>query len=186
MKGIFVRKITLAALALASSAALVGVTAVPAFAAATPVTVTVAGGGISIEAPTTSAALTKSSADANLDATATATLGATKVTDLRAGTTPWSATVSLPALSDGATTPKSISTTNATYLAGTTDLVGTVTMATIAQATGLDNASTPPTSQAASSVDGNNSASWTATLTVPIPDQVLADTYTGVMTQSVS
>ena len=181
------RKITLAALALAGSAALVGVTAMPAFAAATPVTVAVASGGISITAPTGSAALTNGTADANLDATATATIGATKVTDLRAqDVLGWTATVSLPALSDGATTPKSISTTNATYLAGTTDLVGTVTMATIAQATGLDNASTPPTSQAASSVDGNNSASWTATLTVPIPDQVLADSYTGTMTQSVS
>ena len=179
------RKITLAALALASSAALVGVTAVPAFAAGTPVTVAVTDGGISIAAPTESAALTKSSADANLDATATATLGTTTVTDLRTGVTPWHATVSLPALSDGAATPKTISTTNATYLANAATTEGTVEMAAITQVTGLDDATTPPTSQAASTVNGNNSAAWTATLTVKVPSETLVGDYSGTVTQSV-
>ena len=44
----------------------------------------------------------------------------------------------------------------------------------------------PQVSQAASAVSGNNSATWTAALEVPIPAQVLADTYSAVLTQSVS
>ena len=180
------RKIALAAVALAGSMALIGVTAVPAFAADTPVTVAVAKGEISISAPKDGATLTKSGPDTNLDATATATIAATTVTDLRAGEALWKATVSLSNLSDGiAMSPKTISTTDATYLANTAETVGTVTMATPATVTGL-NATTAPTSQAATAVTGNNSASWTATLTVKVPSEALVADYKGVVTQSVS
>ena len=151
------------------------------------VTVTVDGsGGISITAPTSSTALTMGSPNGTLDNTATAALTETKVTDLRAGTTPWIATVSLPVLTGtGVTTGATITTSDATYVADTTIPVGTAEMATISQKTGLD-AATPQTSQATSSVQGNNSAAWTATLTVMVPSETLIDTYTGTLTQSVS
>ena len=176
------RKITLAALALAGSAVLVGVTAVPAFAvttADTPVTVTVTAGVLAITVPATASL---STVDPGADSTVA--LGATVVTDERAGVLNWTATVSLPALTgDAVGSTETIPTTGATYLAGTATQNGTATLATPATVTDL---STAKTSQAATAVSGNNSASWTATLTVPIPDQVLADTYSGTMTQSVS
>jgi hypothetical protein len=176
------RKMTFAALALAGSAALVGVTAVPALAATTAnttATVTVAAGVLSITVPGTAALSTVLPGQNSI-----ATLGATEVTDTRAGTANWTATVTLPALThDASGSSETIPTTGATYLVGTATTTGTVTIATPATVTDL---STAKTSEATTAVKGNNSASWTATLTVPIPAQVLAGTYSGVMTQSVS
>ena len=174
------RKVTRAALALAGSAALIGVATVPSFAADTTTTVVVPAGVLSITAPATATLVTAAVAPG---ADSSVTLGATKVTDERAGTAGWIATVSLPVLSDSATTPKTIPTTSATYLAATATLTGAPTVAAPSTVTGL---STAKTSQSATAVSGNNTASWTATLTVPIPAQALASTYTGTMTQSVS
>ena len=176
------RKITLAALALASSAALVGVTAVPAFAATddTTTTVTVAAGVLSITVPATATLSTVLPGE-----TSTAPLEATVVTDARAGTVNWTATVILPALTGN--TPlvnRTIPTSGATYMANAATLTGSPTLAVLSLKTDLSTAA--QTSQATTAVSGNNSAAWTATLTVPIPAQVLADSYSGVMTQSVS
>lgn len=177
------RKITRVALALAGSVALVGVTAVPAFAVTTDdtsVTVTVAAGVLSITVPAT-ATLSTGVPGAN----STVTLGATKVTDSRADIADWTATVSLPALEgDTVGSTETIPTVGATYLAGTATETGMSTLA--APTTKTDLSTAPQISQAATLVMGNNSASWTATLTVPIPPDVLADTYSGTMTQSVS
>ena len=175
------RKVTRAALALAGSAALIGVTTVPALAVTTdttPTTVTITPGVLSITVPT-GASLSTGVPGAN----STATLTATKVTDERAGTVNWTATVALPVLTGNTLTTQTIPTTGATYLAGTATLTGSPTVTTPATVTDV---STAKTSQVTTAVSGNNSASWTATLTVPIPAQVLADTYTGTLTQSVS
>ena len=175
------RKITLAALALAGSMALVGVTAVPAFAATgdTPVSVTVASGVISITVPGT-----KALTAALPGATSTTTLGDTVVTDGRAGTAGWIANVTLPVLTGTVTsTNATIPTTGATYAVTTATKTGTVTVTAAATITGLGTAKT---SQTATAVSGNNTATWAATLTVPMPAQVLADTYSGTLTQSVS
>ena len=176
------RKVTRAALALAGSAALIGVTAVPSFAVTTgdtTVTVAAQAGDLAITIP---AAPTLSRGVPGADSTVT--LAATKVTDERAGIAAWTATVTLPTLSNGETTPDTIATTSATYTADAATLTGVPTMATPTTKTDL---STAKTSQTASATDGNNTASWTATLTIPIPAQALAaDTYTGTMTQSVS
>lgn len=174
------RKVTLAAIALASSAALVGVTAVPALAADTPTTVTVDAGQLSITVP---AAADLSTVLPGEDSTAT--LGATKVTDARAGTAGWEATVSLPALIGNTLATETIPTTGATYLAEVATPTGTVSVAAPTAKTDLTTA-TAKISQTATGVNGNNSASWGATLTVPIPTDVLADSYSGTMTQSVS
>ena len=176
------RKITLAALALAGSAALIGVTAVPAFAASdtTPVTVTVTAGALSISAPadtTLTAALP--------GATSTTILANTVVTDGRSGTAGWVATVTLSTLTGTipAGTPGTILATGATYTAGQASKTGTVT---VTAATVITDLSTAKTSQTATSVSGNNTATWTGDLAVPIPAGALADTYSGTLTQSVS
>ena len=177
------RKITLAALALAGSMALIGVTAVPAFAVTTDdtdVTVTVAAGVLSITVPGTTALSTVLPGE-----NSTATLGATVVTDARAGIVNWTATVILPALTgDALNSTETIPTTGASYLADAATLTGSPTLAGPTLKTDLSTAAV--TSQATTAVSGNNSASWTATRTVPITAQVLADTYSGTMTQSVS
>ena len=174
------RKITLAALALASSAALVGVTAVPAFAAtdSTPVTVTVATGVLSIAAPSGTTVLTA----AVPGATSTTALGDTVVTDARAGTAGWVADVTLPALTGTSPSTVTIPTTDATYTAGTATKTGTVTVTAATVITGLGTAKT---SQTATAVTGNHTATWAASLTIKMPTDVLADTYSGTMTQSV-
>jgi hypothetical protein len=136
----------------------------------TPTTVTVTAGVLAITVPT-GAALSTGVPGAD----STVALTATQVTDQRAGILGWSATVSLPALT-GTPSTRTIPTTGATYLAGAATLTGTPT----------DLSTTPQVSQTATATNGNNSASWTATLTVPIPAQVLADTYSGTLTQSVS
>ncbi|WP_309107267.1 hypothetical protein [Arthrobacter sp.] len=170
--------ITRTALVLACSAALAGGMAVPASAADTTTTVTVETGLLSIAAPA-SAVLSTGTPGVN----STVTVGNTTVTDARAGVAGWSATVALPALTGDARPAQTIPTTAATYLAATVTPTGTSTLATPATGTDLTSAKV---SQSASAVSGNNSATWTAALTVPIPAQVLADTYSALMTQSVS
>lgn len=171
--------ITRTALVLACSAALAGGMAVPASAADTITTVTVETGLLSLAAPA-GATLTTGTPGAN----STVSLGNTTVTDARAGVAGWSATVTLPALTGDARPTETIPTTAATYLAATVTPTGTSTLA--APATRTDLSTTPQVSQAASAVSGNNSAAWTAVLTVPIPAQALADTYRATLTQSVS
>ena len=190
------RKVTRAALALAGSAALIGVTTVPSFAAdsSTPVTVTVPPGVLAITVPESATfTITDPAADAtNLDSTATATLGTTKVTDTRAGTTGWGTTVSLPDLTGTATPAKTLDTATATYLVGARTILpaadSAVVVTPVAAATGLDAVSPtlPPTSLTISSVTGNNSVAWPATLTVEIPATTQLDAYVGTLTQSVS
>lgn len=170
--------ITRTALVLACSAALAGSMAVPASAADTTTTVTVETGLLSLAAPA-SAALSTGTPGAN----STVTLGNTTVTDARAGVAGWSATVALPELTGGTRPTETIPTTAATYLAATVTPDGTSTLAAPSTRTDLTSSKV---SQAASAVSGNNSATWTALLTVPIPAQVLADTYSAVLTQSVS
>jgi len=180
-KVLLMRTTTRVALALAGSAALIGVTAVPSFAVedTTTTTVTVDAGVLSITVPAAADLSTVLPGE-----NSTADVGATEVTDARAGTTNWTATVSLPDLTgDAVDSTETIPTDVATYLADTATLSGSPTLAAPGTVTDL---STAKTSQATTAVSGNNSASWTATLTVPIPEQVLADSYTGIMTQSVS
>jgi hypothetical protein len=172
------RSITRTALVLACSAALVGGMALPASAADTTTTVVIETGFLTLAAPA-GATLSTVTPGAN----STVTVGNTTVTDARAGVTGWSATVTLPVLTGVTLTTETIPTTAATYLAATVTPVGTSTLAAPATRTDL---STSKVSQTASAVSGNNSATWTGALMVPIPAQVLADTYTGTLTQSVS
>ena len=177
------RKITFGAVVfgLAGSMVLIGVTAAPALMATTGetlATVNRAPGAISITGPD-AAVLSKGIPGTN----STVTLSATKVIDDRPGSTNWTATIVLPQLSNGAQTPEIIPTTAATYLAAEATTTGSPTLATPTPQIDL---STAKTAQTTTKVTGNNTASWTATLTIPIPAQALAGIYTGTMTQSVS
>src|SRR5664279_1503578 len=94
-KVLLMRTTTRAALALAGSAALIGVTTVPSFAADTgdtTTTVEVEAGVLSITVPATATLSAVPGADSTVDLTETV------VTDERAGTENWTATVSLPEL----------------------------------------------------------------------------------------
>lgn len=146
--------------------------------AGTPTAVTVGTGVLSITVPV-GAALPTVAPGTN----STVTLGDTTVTDTRAGETGWSATVTLPALVGVAVATRTIPTTTATYLASTAGLTGSPTLDAPATRTDLSNSKV---SQTASAVSGNNTATWTGALMVPIPAQVLADEYRGTLTQSVS
>ena len=176
------RKVTRAALALAGSAALIGVTAIPSFAAtnSTPVSVAVEGGVLAISVPVTTALTT-----AAPGATSTTTLASTAVDDTRAGTVGWEATVTLPILTGTKPTgaAETITTADATYTAGTATPSGEVT---VTAATVITDLTTAKPSQTATAVHGNNTASWAASLAVPIPDRALADTFSGTLTQSVA
>lgn len=172
------RSITRTALVLACSAALAGGMALPASAADTTTTVTITGGSLSLTAPV-GAVLSTGTPGAD----STVTLGTTTVTDGRAGILNWTATVTLPVLTGDVLTAETIPTTAATYLASSATLTGSPTLVAPATQTDL---TTAKSSQATSAISGDNSASWAALLTVPIPAQVLADTYSGILTQSVS
>ena len=141
----------------------------------TPVTVVVPRGFLAMTVPA-GATLSTGVPDAD----STVVLAATVVTDERRDVLNWTASVSLPELT-GSTTSETIPTTGATYTAATVTKTGTSTVTPTA-ITGLTAATT---SRAATGVHGENTSSWTATLTVPIPANVLADTYSGTMTQSV-
>lgn len=110
-------------------------------------------------------------------------LGNVTVTDERGSQAGWGAQVSSSSFSlaveSGDTT---IAATEVDYAPGTVTPTGTVT-ATPADASGLDTAKSVVAGTAAR---GNNTASWSPTLTVTLPSDALAGTYTGTVTTSVS
>jgi hypothetical protein len=170
------RTITRTALVLACSAALAGSMALPASAADTTTTVTVqATGGIGITAPPSASAPTIAPG-----VNAVASLTGITVTDSRSGTTGWVASVSLGAFSGS--TAFVIPTAGITNVpsAAVTGGAGT---STVAASTATGPLEQP--SQTATGVSGDNTASWNATLTVPVPANALVGTYTATLTNSV-
>ncbi len=156
--------------------------AAPAFAAQaadTPVTVQINGGGLSISAPTTSVPLGPASGSASAQ-TVTAPLGTVLVTDLRAGTAGWVATVG----STDFTGPTAILAGAVAYTPGAPTVVGIATV-TPGAVTPLGNAVTT-IAQTATAVIGVNTASWIPSITVTIPAGAQAGTYHATITHSVS
>lgn len=158
--------------ATASALALIPVTA--ATAADTTTTFSITGGDLTLTAAPT----------ANLGSAGTGassisgSLGSVGVTDARGGTVGWTATAVSTVFSEGLG-PDS---TGVTYTTGTVGSTGTVTVA------GSTNqaVNTAATVVTASGVTGNNTASWTPQLTVALPSNALAGSYTGTVTTSVS
>ena len=166
------------------SVALLGTMALPANAAdadskANQLTVQVVGNGISIAPPL---AITSEAIKPGADATFT--MEAVTVTDERAVTTPWVATVTLSEFA-GQLLENTLVPVSAKYDAAlATKLTGAVTFT--GDPTALDVSMAPVTAQQATTVSGNNTAAWDATLIVKAPEQALADTYTATLTHSVS
>lgn len=164
----------------AGSVVLVGAMALPAGAAPssdTASTVTVTGGGLAITAPATA-----SLGSAAPGATATANLAGVQVSDTRAGTIGWTAAVISTDLTGTISGAATIPAAAARY---TPSGVATVTGIAVVTPTTQSNLTTAKAVQTATAVVGNNTATWSAALSVVIPGGALADTYSGTLTHSV-
>jgi hypothetical protein len=173
------RRITRISFVVAASAVLVGSLALPASAATssdTATTVTVTGGGLAITAP---AGATLS--DAAPGATATANLASVRVSDTRAGTVGWTASVVSTDFTGTITGAAAIPAAAATYTPGVATVTGIAVVAPAIQS----DLSTAKAVQTAAAVVGNNTATWGAALSVVVPGSALADTYSGTLTHSV-
>jgi hypothetical protein len=153
---------------------------VAASASTTPVTVEVGGGSLGISAP--DGAVDLGSVPASTGAqTVQHLLGTVTVTDDRAGTAGWVATAEAADF----TGPQTISTSAAglvTYNPGNVTVTGTASVAAT-----FENQLYPAGPvETAKGVSGNNTAAWNPTITVTIPANALAGTYSTTVTHSVS
>jgi hypothetical protein len=170
-------RINRAALALICSAAMAGGMASPASAADTVATLTVPSGwlGFSLAPPLASLGLVHPGAAAAI------TLHGITVTDNRAGTAGWNASVVLTDFT-GDTTGARLSAAGAIYTPAAATTTGTVA---VTASTAIDP-TTPRIIQTATCVAGNNTATWDAGLTIQVPNDAVADAYTATLTYSVS
>src|ERR1700722_5327621 len=179
------RTIIASAAALFIGGASVLTLAVPAFAATgpavgTPVTVEVPGVSLIMVPPPGPVGL-GSRTTSGSDQTVSKQLGNVAVTDNRAGTAGWTATVSAPEF----TGPQTISTSTfglVVYTAGTAAVTGAATVGGSTEST----LSTGGPAQTATIVGGNNTATWNPTIAVTIPANALAGSYGTSITHSVS
>ena len=170
--------------AAAAGAALVALAAGPALAAGdTTTTFTLAGNGIAVSVPAT--ANLSSAASTLIGVTSlSGSLGSISVSDSRGGlAVAWTATVSSTDFTTGGGgTNKTITNTNVGYTPGTV----TGTGIGVAAGTPAPSLATSAPVVAATGVTGAESASWNPTVTVTVPSNVIAGTYTGTLTHSVS
>ena len=170
------RSITRTTLVVGFSAAIAVGLAMPASAVDTITTVEVAAtGGIAITAPATSDAL-----EVSPGFTAEAGILGIEVTDNRSGKVDWAASIALTDFVGGATADV-IPASTATYTPTAAVVVGT---ATVEPSTATDPVEVR-TVQTATGVSGNNTATWSAGLTIPVPASALADIYVATLTHSV-
>ena len=164
------------ALAFATSAAIAVAMALPPSAADPMAPVEVAAGSRAISSASELATLSviHPGTDAFI------TLGATAVTDNRAGTAGWSASVVLSDFT-GAATRARLSATGTAYTPAAAVATGAITV-TASTAT---DPTTPKVIQTATNVAGNNTATWNAGLSVHVPAEAVADVYTATLTYSV-
>jgi hypothetical protein len=111
-------------------------------------------------------------------------LGTVVVTDARAAlNASWTATVSATSWTTGAGTgAETIPPQDATYAPGTVTTTGTVSVnpQTVTMST------SPQPVVTASSITGNNTASWDPTITVHVPPAAVTGTYTATVVHSVT
>jgi hypothetical protein len=154
-----------------------------AHAADTPTTFEVSGGALGITVPTTSVDLGTVTVGAS---DVSASLGTVSVSDQRATVSgSWIATVTSSAFVTGeASTAETVPASDVNYAPGDpSDAVnGTYTPGT-AGALGGDTALT---AMSTSDEVGVGGVSWDPTITVTLPAQVVAGTYTGTITHSVA
>ncbi|MEQ4302717.1 hypothetical protein ABNF97_15175 [Plantactinospora sp. B6F1] len=174
----------------AAAAAAVGLTAAPAVAAptdTTTVTFDVTAGTLDIDAPT-SADLGSGAPGTTIDGS----LGAVTVTDARAsGDASWAASVTSSVFTTGTGTPsQTILASEVEYWSGsliTSTGNGTFNpgQATSDDAVPLDTV-TPVVAFTHVGGTGNNSATWNPGLSINVPLDAEAGTYTGTVTHSVA
>ena len=169
---------------LAAGLALSGIFAAPsAKAADTTTTFTLSAGTLGVSAP----ASKELSAGVSIGtASVSAALGTVQVTDRRSvigGT--WTATVSSTNFTTGdGSAGKVIDNANAAYTTGVATLVsGAAVVVPTAVAASLDSAQTAAT---ATGVLGDAVVTWDPTVSVTIPNNVAAGTYSGTITHSIA
>ncbi|MFI7481541.1 hypothetical protein ACH9EU_03905 [Kocuria sp. M1R5S2] len=167
------------ALGFAGAAVLVGSTVIPATADDTPVSANVSGYGLEIAVPETN-----SLAFGEVTPGQSPTLGVSgvTVTDLRAGTTPWVASVNISGFTaDGAQSVDGFALGYAPGLATFTSGIGVAGVPTTVDPV----PTTPANVQQPVSVLGNNTATWDATVTLHVPGSALEGSYGTTLTHSV-
>ena len=185
----------LAALVIAGSAAAGLVLAPTAHAANTTTTFSVTGGTIAISAPAATD-LTASQVINTTDSTIIAQLGDVTVTDTRGALNgSWSSDVdSTTFTTGGASADETIANSAVSYLEGLAVPTGVavvhprgnnlLTLADVGTLTARSFGASPLAAYSAAAVVGNNSATWNPVITVSIPSDVVAGTYTGTITHS--
>ncbi|WP_104129536.1 hypothetical protein [Cryobacterium sp. N21] len=186
------RKSSFAALALIGSVALVGAAVTPAMADDEPTpktaTIEIVGGALSITSGSSFALLGTAGAAAAPGTTVSGIAAGITVTDDRAGTTGWTSSVSMADFTAGTGVATEISVEGAGfYTPGTA--TQTANLGTSSVAVGTVQFGTTGgafVQQTATNVSGNNESTWSADLSVPIPANTLAGTYTSTITHSVT
>ena len=156
--------------------------------AGTGVTFTITSGGISITEPAPVANL-GSVASSSTGTTTSGLLGATTVTDNRGSLSGWTTTISTTDFSDGASHTIAAAKAKAYVLAtnGPT-LVSGVAVPTTSYATALTALTLANTAAdfVTSTSVGSNVVTFNPTMALTIDSNVVAGTYTGTVTQTVS
>lgn len=155
-------------------------------AGATDVTFTLAAGSLTISQPTATATLTGGQLSL-LGSTVAGALGQTVVSDNRGGVTGWSSGIAGSALTNGTTTIPAGQAK--AFVPGAVAVTGTaVTTAGtyLDAATGLALTTGGQPLVTATAVVGVNTATFTPSISVAVPGDATAGTYTGTVTQTVS
>lgn len=140
----------------------------------TTATFTLTGGSLDVT-PAASAALTDGASGA---ASVSGSLGAVGVSDTRGSTAGWTMSAASTTFGDGA---GSVSTGVSYDSGAATASTGTVTPTS----TGATSITTVAPVAAGTLASGNNTASYTPTLTVTLPASALAGSYSGTVTTSI-
>jgi len=148
----------------------------------TPVSLEVTGGGLGITVPNGPVDL-GSTVVSSSPQTVTNQLGNVTVTDQRGGTAGWTATAQAVDFTGPNNTTISVSAPNSsTYHAPQASVIGTATVTP----SDLSPLYPPGPVQTATGVSGSNSATWNPTISITVPANSLAGTYTSTITHSVS
>lgn len=154
-------------------------TASAATTATTTLTFTEAAGAISITAPT-SATLLPPLVHTGVDQVVSAAIGTVTVTDHQGNNAGWTASASATDFSDG--NGHTIPIADASYTPPAATVTGTATV----NPTTLPALSTTATAvQTATTVAGDNTATWNPTISLTVPAAAVPGTYTSTLTQSV-
>lgn len=167
---------------LAAGVAMLLGTASPALAAGsgtTVITFTVSAGTLDITVPAGPVSIGTVTPSTSAQTIGPTPLGNVEVLDNRGGTAGWTATVS----GTNFVGPSTVPIGAASYTTPTATVTGTATVANTS-VNPLTNA--PSNVQVATAVSGINTATWNPTITIVIPANTLAGTYTSTLTHSVA